>query len=411
MKVLFIVSCTGMAGANRSMYQLILELRNIYGVEAYVLLPYEKCDVRTLKNFLIESNIPCKECHILSFKAPSSSLEYRLDYVYYLREIESIAKELRPQGFDLVHSNSSVIDVGGYISRILGVKHVWHLRDFGELDYGLYSIWGNLYSKATYRNGDAFIAISNAIKKYFEKDIPANRIHTIYNGIKIDENVPLAKHENDVVQFICAGVINEAKNQKEIVKAIDILVNERKITSLHLTIVGAGSGEYVNNLKSYAEKRNISDYISYPGIVDGIAQIASTMDVGIMSSHCEAFGRATVEYMFQNLAVIVNDSGANPEIITDGQTGLIYMHDSAKSLADKMQMLIENKNLLKELGNNGRKEAIKRFQSDDNTRSIYTLYNNVLKKTTRFNSFSMMLLKLIMNVQHYRDVIIYKLYR
>ena len=88
-----------------------------------------------------------------------------------MKEIETIAEELKPMHFDLVHSNTSVMDFGGYISRKLGIKHIWHLRDFGDLDYNLHSIWGNLYSKATYRNGDVFIAISNEIKRYFEKDI------------------------------------------------------------------------------------------------------------------------------------------------------------------------------------------------------------------------------------------------
>lgn len=400
-----------MAGANRSLYQLMVELREMYGVEPYVLLPYDNSNVRTLKHFLLESNIWYKECNIVFFKKQKYTLNDRLNFVTYVREIEIIAEELRPMSFDLVHSNSSVMDLGGYISRILGVKHVWHLRDFGELDYDFHSIWGKLYDKATYRNGDAFIAISNVIKKYFEKDIPSDKLHVIYNGIKVAENVPLAEHEKGVVQFLCAGVICEAKNQKEIVSAINILVNERNVKNIHLTIVGAGGGEYLDDLKLYARNRNINEYITFLGEVDGIAQLASTMDVGIMSSHCEAFGRTTVEYMFQNLAVIANDNGANTEIITDNQTGLIYAHDSVKNLADKMQMLIENRELLNTLAEDGREEALKRFQSKDNTRLIYALYQKIMREPDKAIKSFLLNPKLVMYFKHYIDVVKFKYFR
>ena len=411
MKILFITHCTGMAGANRSLYQLMVELREVYGVETYVLLPYDNSNVRSFKHFLLKSDIWYKECNIVYFKKSKYTLEDRLNFVTYVREIEKIAEELRPMSFDLVHSNSSVMDFGGYISRILGVKHVWHLRDFGELDYNLHSIWGRVYDKATYRNGDAFIAISNVIKKYFEKDIPSDKLHVIYNGIKVAENVPLAKHEKGVVQFLCAGVICEAKNQKEIVSAINILVNEKNVKNLHLTIVGAGGGEYLDYLKSYANNKNINNYITFLGEVDGIALLASTMDVGIMSSHCEAFGRTTVEYMFQNLAVIANDNGANTEIITDKQTGLIYTHDSVKDLADKMQMLIENRNLLNTLAENGREEALKRFQSKENTRLIYALYQKIMEEPDNGNNSFILSPKFVMYFKHYMDVVKFWFFR
>ena len=405
MKVLFITHCTKMAGANRSMYQLIIELRDVYGITPFVLLPNDNSKQRTLKDFLLESNIPYMECTIPFYKLPNTTLADRLAYVHYFREIEALSEKFKPIGFDLVHSNSSVIDFGGYISRVLGVKHVWHLRDFGELDYGLYSIWGNLYNKATYRNGDKFIAISKAVKKYFERSIPSKKIQVIYNGIKVIENISLAKHKSDIVQFLCAGVICEAKNQMEILRAVDILVNKRSVKGLHLTFVGAGGDDYLSSLMFFAKKKGISDFVSFLSEVDGIANLASTMDVGIMSSHCEAFGRTTVEYMFQNLAVIANDSGANTEIITNGKTGLIYLHDSADSLADKMQLLIENRELLDNLSRNGREDAIRRFQSKDNTRLIFELYQNALREPRTFQWNIFLNPKWIMSVKHYKDVL------
>ena len=86
-------------------------------------------------------------------------------------------------------------------------------------------------------------------------------------------------------------------------------------------------------------------------------QILQRSDVGLMLSTNEAFGRVTVEYMMQNLAVIASDTGANPEIITNGETGLLYELGDVESLADKMKSLIEDHTLLGALAEKGKQHA------------------------------------------------------
>ena len=372
-----------MAGANRSMLQLIRELREMYAVEPFVLLPYDKRDGISLKDYLKKENIDFKEVKVPYFKQGYRRRDVRLEFYEDFHEIDKELAALKDLHFDLIHSNSSVIDIGGYISRKIGVRHIWHLRDFGELDYSLYSIWGKLYEKLSYRNGEAFIAISSVIKDYFERVIPASKIQIIYNGIKPKDNLSIALHNSESVKFLCAGVICDAKNQLEIIRAVNLLVNERAITQLHIYLAGIEDSDYVNQLLEFIKQNYLEQYVTIVGEVDGIESLASTMDVGIMSSKCEAFGRVTVEYMFQNLAVIANDNGANPEIIRDGETGLIYKHNNIESLADKMQMLIEDRNLLKQISVEGRNEAKIKYLSNINTRHIYNLYNQLLSQPNK----------------------------
>lgn len=378
MKVLFVTHCTPMAGANRSMLQLILELRDNYGVEPFVLLPVYYGQNRSLKDNLIDNGIPYKESFIRFFKKTDHSVYTRWDTIVSYRRINRLAKELRPYKFDLVHSNSSVIDFGGFLSRELGVKHIWHLRDFGDLDYSLTSIFGKDYERLTYHNAEGFIAISNCIKNHFNKTIDPAKIKTIYNGVKPPPNVPLSSHQNTVIQFLCAGVYSEAKNQLEILQATDILVNECKLNNFHVTTVGIGvDGKYAQMLKKYAVDHSIEQYVSILGEVDGIAELASTMDVGIMPSHNEAFGRVTVEYMLQNLAVIANDSGANTEIVEHGKSGLIYPHDDYLALAENMRQLILDNTGLESIAANGLQRANECFLSSFNTKVVYAFYQEV----------------------------------
>ena len=129
------------------MLQLIRELREMYAVEPFVLLPYDKRDGISLKDYLKKENIDFKEVKVPYFKQGYRRRDVRLEFYEDFHEIDKELAALKDLHFDLIHSNSSVIDVGGYISRKIGVRHIWHLRDFGELDYSLYSIWGKLYEK------------------------------------------------------------------------------------------------------------------------------------------------------------------------------------------------------------------------------------------------------------------------
>lgn len=372
-----------MGGANRSMLQLILELRDNYGVEPFVLLPEYRVNSRTIKDYLNDNHINFKESSIRCFKHPAPFAYSRRSVIISYRQVKRLARELQPYNFDLIHSNSSVLDFGGFLSRELRVKHIWHFREFGDLDYTSKCVFGYFYERLTYHNAEAYIAISNSIKKHFCKIVDPKKLTIIYNGIKPNPSIPLSSHRNSMVQFLCAGVYGETKNQLEVFHAVNVLVNELSITDFHLTTVGMGiDGQYAHQLKDFAKNHSIEQYISILGEVDGIAVLASTMDVGIMSSRNEAFGRVTVEYMFQNLAVIANDSGANLEIIEHGKTGLIYSHNDYRSLAYNMKQLIQNQSILTYLANKGQQRACNRFLSTYNTKAIFSLYQDVIQSRT-----------------------------
>ena len=379
-KVLFVTHVAGMAGANRSMFQLIKELKEVYNVFSVVLGPPCDTDKITIKKKLNEINVEYIETHVIFFKQHTPTFRSFFKYLRFLYSQRFLYKKLKPYNFDIVHSNSGVIDMGAYLSKQLKSKHIWHLRDFGDKDYSLYPVGGNVYEKYTYRHADAFIAISKAIQDYYQKRINPNKIHLIYNGIKDVEDKFIAKHQNKKIEFFCAGIMTSGKNQMEIVKAADELVNKRNVTKFHVTLVGLQDKVYVSSIIKTINNNNLNEYFTILKETDGIKELASTMDVGIMCSNTEAFGRVTVEYMLQNLIVIANDRGANPEIIEDGRTGYIYKSKSHTSLADRMQKIISSPEFPTDISNAGMISAKTRFLSNYNTRNIYQLYYSIIKK-------------------------------
>ncbi|MEQ3234717.1 glycosyltransferase family 4 protein [Bacteroides cellulosilyticus] len=377
MKVLFVTHTSVMGGANRSLLQLIKELQSSQCVEPIVLAP-KVCGTINMLDKCHEIGIPCLSSRFYWFKGNSffkSFIKVLLNFLYCY---PVVFYKLRKYNFDLVHSNGSVIDLGGYISRSRRVKHVWHLREFGELDFGLHSVLGKRYERFVYGMGDTFIAISRRIAQEYTSVIPKDKIKLIYNGVIPKRGDLEAKHLNGKTQFVLVGLIQSAKNQMEALRAIRLLVKEGCF-DFHLTIIGGADFLYLRQLEEFVTVNKLNGYVTFLGECDNVPERLSGMDVGLMLSKNEAFGRVTVEYMLQNIAVIASNSGANPEIIRDGETGLLYPLGQIEALAMKMRTLIENKSFMINTARNGQKYAMSHFISQINTKAVCEIFLHAVR--------------------------------
>ena len=102
-------------------------------------------------------------------------------------------------------------------------------------------------------------------------------------------------------------------------------------------------------------------------------------DCGVMCSKSEGFGRVTAEYMMAGLPVIASDTGANPEIITDNVTGLLYRFGDDADLAEKITYLVNNVYKIEKLGKNAHMAAINKYTAEINAVNVLNEYRKILK--------------------------------
>lgn len=376
MKILFVTHTYGMGGANHSLLQLMKELKENYNVEPTLLVskgvhPYpisEKCK---------EIGIECIVARYYWFKyegyTPMNILRVLLDFLIFY---PIVFWKLRGRKFDIIHSNGSVIDIGAYLHIIKKCPHVWHLREFGMEDFGLFSLLGKKYERWIYGKSNLFIAISNCIKDAYTDVIPEHKIRMIYNGIKLCDESLKSEHNNEIVQFVLVGVVQEAKNQLEAVKALKMVID--KGIKIHLNFIGIDQNEYADKVRMFLSQNNLEEYVTFWGPRNDVPQLLKKMDVGLMLSRNEAFGRVTVEYMMQNLAVIASDTGANPEIVDNGENGLIYRYGNVDDLKSQMLYYIDNKEKMLEIANKGMTHVRRNFTSANNSKNVYNTYRGVL---------------------------------
>jgi glycosyltransferase involved in cell wall biosynthesis len=174
------------------------------------------------------------------------------------------------------------------------------------------------------------------------------------------------------------GLVSGPKNQLDALKAVSVLVNEWQMTNLHFTVIGFLEPDYYQTLLSFVHDKGLDDYVTFLGERTDVGDLLTGMDVGLILSKFEAFGRVTVEYMMHGLPVIASDTGANPEIVEDGITGLLCKLGNVQELASHMRTLMTDRETLLRFSANGRERAFRCFSVDQNVQQIYETYESVL---------------------------------
>lgn len=379
-RVLYVTHYTALYGANRSMLQLMLELRE-KGVEPTVMLPYViDASSKSLADELGEHSIPYINANVTIVK----SVDWKKvvgKYIYSLLQLKYAYRALDGSEFDLIHSNSSTFVTGAYLSKKLKLPHVWHLREFGDLDYDLKTPFGKWYQRVIYGGQNTFVAISKKIEAHYRPYVGKQNIRMIYNGVKPFRTKVETRHPDAIIRLCIVGLLQESKRQIDVLYAANELVNSRNVRNFEVSIIGDGDPVYTKRLSEYIKNNRLADHVIMMGRKDNIPEILQKMDVGIMASSAEAFGRVTVEYMMAGLAVVASDGGASCEIIDNDITGLLYTSGDYVALADKMQVLILNSEKRHALAIKGQSKAEQSFSSVSNSNSIYDLYQDLVEKS------------------------------
>ncbi len=397
MKVAFITQYTELYGANRSLLNLIDGLK-LKGVIPYVITPSEGKITDALKIRDVKFAVIPIKCWVDSnrFKKNSTNINnlyqvaayYRhaIKRLYWnLRVIPFFTNQLKEWNVDIIYTNSLVIPTGALVARRLKLPHIWHMREFIDIDYNLHYDWGKPIFNYLVSQADAKIAISHAIHSHFCKEISTNQMHVVYNGIASTEEFQrLYELGNSSINnekeytFALVGLIHHNKGQEIAIRALSLLINFFPKT--RLLIVGHGD---TTNLKILADELGILSRVEFWGHVEDPYKAYLASNALLMCSKNEGMGRVTVEAMSVCRPVIGYDNAGTSEIIKHEYTGLLYRGEH-EVLAQSMRRFLENPDWAKKLGNNAWHVACKEYSIETYSDKIYNILKSVteIKNTT-----------------------------
>ena len=195
---------------------------------------------------------------------------------------------------------------------------------------------------------------------------PSQLVHVIPYGMEIGENAAQTKHDR-----LVAGV---AANL-EYWKGIDVLLEAARLvrSPLRLEIYGVGSKQAELERQAEGLDAHFNGFVQSP---------LAGLDVLVQPSRADNLPLAILEAMASGLPVIGTRVGGIPELVVDGETGLLVRPERPEELAVALDSLAANQELRLELGRRGRERVREHFSADGIARRTVALYEELCGSST-----------------------------
>jgi len=214
------------------------------------------------------------------------------------------------------------------------------------------------------------ICVSAAARQVLiEAGVPVSHARIIHTGLDVnhylnDGEQHSLHHKDQGLNLLYAGRIYPEKGIDTIIEAMIKLIYDRGIRNIRLTLAGSGSIEYENHLHQLVKQSGVADYVSFLGWVppEEMPRLLRKFDVLLLPSVWqEPFSRAVLEGMISGLVVVATRTGGTPEVIVDGENGLLFMPNDPEDLAKKITQLAEDPEACNQIGYAGRQTILERF--------------------------------------------------
>ena len=211
---------------------------------------------------------------------------------------------------------------------------------------------------------------------YFESinKTEKSRFKIIYPGVVINKARDY-KNQNKVIIGTLSR-LHEVKGLDTLLKAAKIL-NERN-NQFEISIGGGGKGK--ETLAKQVKELGVDKICYFVDDIPNKAQYLENLSIFAAPSRKEAFGINICEAMERSLPVVASKVGGIPEVIEDNITGILCKPDNPESLANSLEILINDFEKRKELGENGRKRVEKLFNREEAMREHLELYESLIRK-------------------------------
>jgi glycosyltransferase involved in cell wall biosynthesis len=376
MKILFITHYDGLYGSIRSLTSLLEGLQE-YDIKPFVVVPREG----GLTNTLSASHIPYITAPVVYWMTDKTlSFNKKVQVVRDLfQSVKTIRQLVREWEIDIIYTSSSVSPVGRFASWLEHIPHIWHIREFGDLDFSFKFIFPKTLSYMLIKSSNAIICHAKVVRDYHFKP-GTKRVHLVYNGTATrnqydafrDRRNESREHNNDYI-FAIMSSITPKKGQETAIKAISE-INKRGLP-VRLVIAGNGKKAYVEQCKQLVETLNISNIVEFKGFVDDPYEIYFGSDCLLVCSDYEALSRTALEAMSTCMPVIGRNSGGTPEIVEHKKTGLLY--DTYDELVEAMITMVKNPDWGGQLGLSGWQVAKGRFNIETYAANVYQIIQSV----------------------------------
>ena len=385
--ILYIVQSGKLGGAEISMLLLLKHL-NREQFNSIVLAPIKSDVYLKVKELNVE---------VINVTLPGikSYNPFRMVKSLYLLYINSrkIRKIIKNHNISIVHtiSNKRSAAFGILAARLAKVPVIWTIRNFD---------WLGIIDRLMIVYADKLITVSEAINNLFnKKPSQKNKFVKIYNAVDIsnfhlelNKKRPLLNRwdfkKADVVVAM-VGRLSPEKNHQYFIEAASKLLKQE--SNLKFIIIGEkkfyGDENYYHSLINQCHRMRVENEIKFINFENDIPAIMATIDLLVLVSEHEPFGRVLIEAMAMEKPVIASDIGGPKEIVAHNKTGLLIEPKNAAKLADAILYIYRNPKIARKMGREGRKRVMKYFLVDRYIHEHERVYREIITRGANENLY------------------------
>ncbi len=392
-KILFLITKSNFGGAQRYVYDLAVGLPKS---EFDVTVAAGGANVRSGTLATVPSEVGEGGTGTLIDKLRHSnirvvtipSLERDISLFKELRAFFEIWQIIREEKPDVLHINSSKAGVlGSLAGRLLGVPniiftaHGWAFNEDRPK-------WQKLILKKMHWLTVLFahhtIAVSQELNKQMNWPFANSKITVIHNGREIknllsreDSRTTLIEKETRLAPYkddfwsLTIGELHPIKRHDAVIEVMEELIKTQPHTR-HLII---GSGEEEQELEIMIAKRNLGEHVFLLGSIDEASQYLKAADVFILTSRSEGMPYVIIEALIAGVPTVATAVGGIPEIIENGQSGLLTPPLDNKALFKAIFELRTNPELRAKLANKASTRA-KEFSFEKTLQETVRVYGD-----------------------------------
>jgi len=293
------------------------------------------------------------------------------------RMARDVVRAVRAERPDLVHTHLVHADAyGGIAARVLGIPAISTRHNDDRYLLGPFRYVDRAFARSARR----LIAISDAVRRFLEQagHDPAKLVTIRYGLDELPSTpsnpTPVAMGvPPDAPLAVAVGRLIAQKDHATLLRGFELV--RSAVPEARLAILGSGPLEA--ETRRLAAELGLADAVLLPGRTD-IRDWLERADVFVHTSRWEGFGIVLLEAMLAGLPVVATRVSAVPEVVADGETGLLVEPGDHTELAAALGALLADGARASALGEAGRRRARDEFSVTRMAERTMAVYGDVL---------------------------------
>jgi glycosyltransferase involved in cell wall biosynthesis len=300
------------------------------------------------------------------------------------------ARDVRREQIHVVHAYGFYPNVFAIWPAALGTRSVTiaSVRDMGV--FSDRHKLRRLSQAMACRFADCIIANSNAVREWLHKQgLGRYDIQVIPNGITMPaprrNDEPGAIRSEFKIDPKCPliAVVGRLVRTKGLEFFLDAAANiASRFPSVRFLVVGEANIEpsYRLELEERAQSLNLNGRLIFTGQRNDVPLIMREIDISVQPSLSESFSNSLLESMANGLPVVATKVGGNPEVVSDGENGLLVPAADSAALSRAMAQLLESPELAQRLGKAAREKVAREYSLECLLQRTENLYVTLVER-------------------------------